>query len=253
MKAERTANGAEETHTGGRAGALARAIFRPGAGEPNAAGASRRPPESLRPAPCEPPAPGQKRPARLQAALTRTAAPARHAAAGLLVVFAGLLAVSTAAQAQTVQTLVSNTGQTVSTSTAYVGPLTGNVFRAAQGFHTGDNASGYTLSSVDLRLGSVGTGAVVTVSIYDVSASGHPNNSLYVLTNPVSVVSDEVNTFTAPANATLVTGTEYSVVVARLRASTISFVSLLPWQTQTIVTRARRAVGASLTRGVANK
>ena len=151
--------------------------------------------------------------AGLGAALARAVAPARLAAAGLLVVFVGLLALPLQAQAQTVETLVSNTGQTVSTSTAYVGPLTPNVFRAAQGFRTGDNASGYTLSSVDLRLGSVDTGAVVTVSIYDASASGHPNDSLYVLTNPVSIVSAEVNTFTAPANATLVTATEYLVVV----------------------------------------
>ena len=58
---------------------------------------SRRPHGSLRPAPCEPPAPGQNRPAGLRAALSRAVAAARHAAAVFLVVVAGLLAVSTAA------------------------------------------------------------------------------------------------------------------------------------------------------------
>ena len=62
---------------------------------------SRRPHGSLRPAPCEPPAPGQNRRAGLRAALLRAVAPARHAAVVFLVVVAGLLAVSTAAQAQT--------------------------------------------------------------------------------------------------------------------------------------------------------
>ena len=83
--------------TGERAAALARPILRLGACEPNTGCALRRPPESLLPAPSEPPTPGRTGPARLGAALSRAVAPARHAAAGLLPVFAGLLAVSTAA------------------------------------------------------------------------------------------------------------------------------------------------------------
>ena len=213
MKAERTANGAEKTHTGVRAGALARAIFRPGAGEPNAAGAPRRRPESLRPAPCEPPAPGQKRPARLQAALTRTAAPARHAAAGLLVIFAALLAVSTAAQAQTVTTLVSNTGQQFNSGAgASVGITGSNHFSQALGFTTGDNADGYTLSSVQLSISQFGGSDAAKISIYSANASGNPDSSLYVLINPAPIVNDSLNTFTAPANATLENETKYFVV-----------------------------------------
>ena len=86
------------------AGDLVRAIPRP-----NAGCASRRPPGSLRPAPCARPAPGQNSPARLRAALARAIAPARHAAAALLAAVAALWAVSVAAQAQTLPTFVSNT------------------------------------------------------------------------------------------------------------------------------------------------
>ena len=177
MKAERTANGAEETHTGVRAAALVRAIFRPGAGEPNAGCASRRPPESLRPAWCEPPAPGQKRPARLQAALTRTAAPARHAAAGLLVVFACLLAVSTAAQAQTVPDPgLEQRADGPAPVLRIVGFLGGNqCFGQAQGFtygrqrgwvHAVFGPGHYQCSAASA------TDAVAKVSIYEATASG---------------------------------------------------------------------------------
>ena len=105
----------------GRAGALARSILRPSAGEPKAGCASRRPPESLRPAPCEPPAPGQNRPAGLPVALARAVAPARHAAAAFLVVFAALLAVSTTAQAQTTGIC----GRTAAVRTAILGKISG--------------------------------------------------------------------------------------------------------------------------------
>ena len=212
MKAERTANAAEETHTGGRAGALVRAIFRPGAGEPNAAGAPRRPPESLRPAPCAPPAPGQKRPARLQAALTRTAAPARHAAAGLLLAFAALLALPLQAQAQTAATLVSNIGQDFATN-----GLSSFIFDLRQGFTTGTNTAGYTLGSVDIRLVStspndVSGSAIPTVSI----VQGTPTGTVVAtLMPPASLTANTTAdyTFTAPVNTTLTAMTTYYVVI----------------------------------------
>ena len=206
MKAERTANGAEETHT------AVRAIFRPGAGETNAGGAPRRPPESLRPAPCEPPAPGQKRPARLQAALTRTAAPARHAAAGLLLVFAALLAVSTAAQAQTVTTLVSNIGQDATAS-----KLSSFTFDLGQGFTTGTDTAGYTLGSVDIRLESINPNdvsgsAIPTVSIVEGTPTG---TVVATLLPPASLTANTTAdyTFTAQANPTLTASTTYYVVI----------------------------------------
>ena len=209
MKAERTANGAEETHTAVRAGALVRAILRPGAGEPNAAGAPRRPPESLRPAPCEPPAPGQKRPARLQAALTRTAAPARHAAAALLLAFAALLALPLQAQAQTVTTLVSNTGQNSSGDRGVDG------LEYAQAFGTGTHTPGYDLDSIVLSLGDAPSGiGTLTVTVRE-DASGDPSGTeLYTLTNPASFTEDSLNTYTAPADATLDANSTYWVVAS---------------------------------------
>ena len=205
MKAERTANGAEETHTGGRAGALVRAIFRPGACEPNAGGASRRPPESLRPAPCEPPAPGQKRPARLQAALTRTAAPARHAAAAFLVVFAALLALPPQAQAQTLTTLVSNTGETLDSGS------TGSI--VAQNFRTGANADGYTISEVDIRL-HAGSGSTSTSVSIRKNTSGEPGDLVAALTNPSPLSRNSLNTFTAPVGTRLDASTTYWITVS---------------------------------------
>ena len=175
------------------AGALVRAIFRPGACEPNAGGASRRPPESLRPAPCEPPAP-----------LTRTAAPARHAAAGLLVVFAGLLAVSTAAQAQTLTTLVSNTGEALAIG------VTSSI--NAQSFVTGFNAGGYTISAVQIRLKSV-SGKTTVVRIRE-DDNGNPGDLVATLTNPASLSSYDINTFTAPPGTTLAASTTYWITTS---------------------------------------
>ena len=49
------------------------------------------------------------------------------------------------------------------------------------------------------------------VSIYTTS-SGNPGSSLYVLTNPATLNDDAINTFRAPANATLEKDTNYFVV-----------------------------------------
>ena len=189
----------------GRAGALVRAIFRPSACEPNAGGASRQPPESLRPAPCEPPAPGQKRPARLQAALTRTAAPARHAAAGLLLAFAALLALPLQAQAQTLTTLVSNTDLTPNISSS-------NAFYA-QSFVTGANASGYNISTVKVAFGlTSGTATRVRIKTSNSSNINRPGDLVATLTNPGNL-SVGLNTFTAPANTRLDPSTSYWITV----------------------------------------
>ena len=71
----------------------------------------RRLPESSRPGAGESSCISKERPSRLPAGTSRSRAAVRRLAAGLLLVVAGLLGVSTAAHAQT--TLVSNTGQTI--------------------------------------------------------------------------------------------------------------------------------------------
>ena len=112
-------------------------------------------------------------------------------------------------------TFVSNSGQTSSVGDSRVGYLSGGNFRQAQTFTTGSNASGYTLSEVDLRIDTNGgtddDPSTLQVSIYSVSSGGDPDSSLYVLTNPASITNDADNTFTAPANSTLDASTSYAV------------------------------------------
>ena len=105
-----------------------------------------------------------RRPAGARAATRARSWPG--AAAGLLVL-AAFLALPPQAQAQTVQTLVSNTGQTIDTSNGFVGVFEGR-WSAAQGVTTGDSDAGYTLSSVDLHLTSTtGVAEQLVVSIYE--------------------------------------------------------------------------------------
>ena len=136
----------------------------------------------------------------------------RCAAGGLLLAFAALLALPPQAQAQTVETLVSNTGQTAGDQNGFVGTIAGSNWLAGQGFTTGDNTDGYTLSSVQLYIKYFDASDVANVSIYS-SVSDNPGSSLYVLTSPASIVNERLNTFTARANATLEKDTEYIVVV----------------------------------------
>ena len=85
----------------------------------------------------------------------------------------------TAKAAPTPATLVKNTGQTAGT-TLSLGSVTP---RIANAFTTGSNAGGYTLTSVDLVLGSVGSSDDLTVTIR-VDDSGDPGTVHATLTNP---------------------------------------------------------------------
>ena len=131
-------------------------------------------------------------------------------AVAIFAVFAALMVMPLQAQGQT--TLVSNTGQT---PTAFTSPVDLQVSRA-QGFTTGDNSWGYTLSSVQLSLVRLSDGddEWPVVSIYEVDESGTPGSSRYTLTNPDTMNSTGLNTFTAPLNATLEAETTYFVVAA---------------------------------------
>ena len=131
-------------------------------------------------------------------------------AAGVLVAVAAFLVLPPQAQAQTVQTLVSNTGQVFfndfTASSSWV---------AAQRFTTGDDASGYALSSVEVFFSSgFESPDEARVSISGADASGNPGSSLYVLANPNSIPNTaQVNSFTAPPAARLDPGTDYFVVI----------------------------------------
>ena len=139
---------------------------------------------------------------------------ARGLAAAVLTAFAALLALPLQAEAQKT-TFVSNTGQSTDPDVREVGPH-GHLWQLqAQQFRTGDNEGGYTLSAIQVRVDDFGSNSRPKVSIYTTS-SGNPGTSLYVLTNPATLNDDAINTFRAPANATLEKDTNYFVVFEEL-------------------------------------
>ena len=111
-------------------------------------------------------------------------------AAGFLLAVAAFLVLPLQAQAQTVQTLVSNTGRGGSSSLS-VGVTGSNKWSMAVGFTTGD-AGVYPLSSVQADVDPEAS-AQLQVSIYQADASGNPGSSLYVLDNPSPIVNDVLN------------------------------------------------------------
>ena len=133
---------------------------------------------------------------------------ARGLAALLLVAFAALLALPLQAQAAT---LVSNIGQTNSTSTAL------QVNEMAQGFVTGDNTGGYSLESIEIDLASVpgaGHTSNLTVALWSADVLGKPDSLVATLSNPSNLsdgAGDLVKTFTAPPNTVLAANTTYFV------------------------------------------
>ena len=131
--------------------------------------------------------------------------PARSAAAAFLVVFAGLLAMSTAAQAQTLTTFVSNTGLTED-------PNSTSGFNA-QSFTTGTNVGGYTISEVSIRLKDV-AGRNTRVRIRE-DSGGEPatGNPVATLTNPGTLTEESLNTFMAPTGTTLDARKTYWITV----------------------------------------
>ena len=131
---------------------------------------------------------------------------ARVLTAVLLAAFAALLALP--AQAQTITTLVSNTGQATGQQTLKI---------VAQPFTTGGESGGYTLTSVGV--GIVGTDAAgYLVRIVPNASNDRPDESdstkIISLTTPASLTANAINTFTAPANTTLAANTTYHIIVS---------------------------------------
>ena len=120
-------------------------------------------------------------------------------------------------QQQTAATLVSNTGQTTTSSRYAVGPRSGSWYSRALQFTAGSATNGYTITEVSIRLKRIRAGAVPRVSIYtSVNAPGTlvalPGTLVFTFTNPDSF-SNGLNTFTAPANSTLAGSADYFVVI----------------------------------------
>ena len=113
------------------------------------------PPGPSRPPESSPPSPGGSSSAsRLSAgaALARAGSVACYAAGVLLAAFAALVALPLQAEAQKTA-FVSNTGQSTATSLRGIGPTgIGSFFYSqAQGFSTGSNEGGYTLSAIKVQ------------------------------------------------------------------------------------------------------
>ena len=107
------------------------------------------------------------------------------------------------AHAQTV--LVSNTGQ------SNAGQTSVNPSDHAQGFTTGQNTLGYSLTSIELGVGVASGSGTLTVTVRGDDGSGDPGgNTLYTLNNPANVAAG-LRTFAAPAGASLSANTQYFV------------------------------------------
>ena len=175
----------------------------------------------------DPPSPPDRRPPRrgggsspsiyaASAAGRRVPPVARHGlvrsaqalAAAALLALTGALFLPPSAAAQTVIDLVSNTGQ---------GTYTENFRRAmSQGFTTGSNEDGYTLTGVDVVSAS-STG--FTAQVCGVNTDGSPTSTCSDLTRPDTFAVGTMS-FTAPADIPLTNYTTYAVVVTALATNT---------------------------------
>ena len=93
----------------------------------------------------------------------------------------------------------------------------------AQSFVTGPSTGGYTLSTVQVRLGDDSTlpgvnDLIAAIKVDD--GSSEPGALVANLANPASLTNDALNTFTAPAGTVLAPDTTYWVVVNEERSDT---------------------------------
>ena len=117
-----------------------------------------------------------------------------------ILALAALLPAIRVADAQVTVVLVSNIDQPAN-RTIDLGSL-----EIAQGFTTGANADGYTLTDIEVEFTAAPTGLTVKL------LTGLPaaTNELATLNNPASLIAG-TNTFTAPADTTLSANTTYYV------------------------------------------
>ena len=166
------------------------------------------------------PAPGRR---------SRGGAPGGALALLLLALAVLALAVPWKAQAEV---LVSNLNQ-VATDTKLDFSSGATHYSFAQGFTTGANSGGYTLTSIEIAFKSGVTATqigAVTASVWTADGSGNPDTEQFTLTKPASfdtptftrsggsnqffTLSGNYSEFTAPANTTLNASTQYLMVVS---------------------------------------
>ena len=102
--------------------------------------------------------------------------------------------------------LVSNLGQTTQTLGALIPG-------AAQGFRTGTNAAGYTLTSIKL-LFNVGENTITTVTLHSGSATGSTVADFPSLSSAQHAAGVAVYTLTPTTTVTLDSNTDYWVVAS---------------------------------------
>ena len=163
-----------------------------------------------------------------------------RSAARFLVGFAVLLALPLPAQAQS-KILVSNVGQVLSGGTGSL-----HQFDQAQAFTTGRNSAGYTLKSVQIHMGTTEENATAfTVSVHS-NSSGAPGANLGTLSNPASLATDGVHTFTTRGIA-LEPITTYFVVIDRV--GTITGAQLYVYNTTSLAQDPQRAADWTIGNG----
>ena len=129
-----------------------------------------------------------------------------------------------AAPAQAQTTLVSNIGQ-AERDTAWSFSLRSVL---SQGFTTGSNASGYTLSSIEAVLLAVN--ADIRAELWS-DADGSPNLKIADLTFPSTAEAGTVS-FAAPANTTLTASTTYHFVLYTVGSSNPRLAAILDKTTE---------------------
>ena len=82
----------------------------------------------------------------------------------------------------------------------------------AQSFETGANPDGYTVSEVDIRFGETSARST-NVKIRENNAGNQPGDLVATLTNPGTLTSHSLNTFTAQPVITLAASTTYWITV----------------------------------------
>ena len=113
--------------------------------------------------------------------------------------------------------LVSNTGQIPWNAAYAAGNASG--LSATQGFHTGDNPGGYTLSTVGIGLlaNQFSGEETLTLHIYSSNSDGTANALLYTLSPPATpgsaISAPGIVDFTAPVGSALDPDADYHVVV----------------------------------------
>ena len=125
------------------------------------------------------------------------------------------------AQAQDTQSayLVSNLNQTDATPFT----LTHSTTSGSQGFRTGSNSAGYTLSSIEVNVDTAlnaAAAANVRAELWSANADGSPNARLETLTVP-STLPAGTNAFTAPLGTVLTPETTYHLVIYTTASQTI--------------------------------